>query len=97
MGWRSRMAAKGLAVSSIDFFGEGSVSSLRVGTGADRVLPYRLLEVFEGERQTGSTFSAQFLLQVITMHQCVGWTTAGKKKMPVAGPSNQISGDSSVD
>ena len=72
------MAAKGLAASGIDFFVEDSVSSLKVGTGADQVLPYRLLEVFEGDR-IDIQFSAQLLLQVITMRQRVGWTTAGKK------------------
>ena len=50
MGWRLPMAAKGLAASSIYFFGEGSVHSLRVGTGTDKVLPYRLLDVFEGDQ-----------------------------------------------
>ena len=95
MGWRSPMAAKGLAASSIDFFGEGSVSSLRVGTSADKVLLYCLLEVFEGD-----WIDVQHSVPTPGDHYVPArWVNNSRKKdnMPVAGPSNQISGDSSVD
>ena len=95
MGWRSPMAAKGLAASSVDFFREGSVSSLRVGTGADKVLPYRLLEVFEGDQ-----IDVQHSVPTPGDHHAPArWVDNSRKKdnIPVAGPSNQISGESSVD
>ena len=89
------MAAKGLAVSSINFFREGSVSSLRVGTSTDKVLPYRLLEVFEGDQ-----IDVQRSVPTPGDHYApVRWVDNSQKKdnMLVAGPSNQISGESSVD
>ena len=95
MGWRSPMAAKGLAASSINFFREGSISSLRVGTSADKVFPYHLLEVFEGDR-----IDVQCSVPTPGDHYAPArWVDNSQKKdnMPVAGPSNQISSDSSVD